>query len=180
MMISNDELNDEFNQMYGKESESENKIAKAIKLTDNISSIGIKKAILKDEDSSIQSVIESMQTTHSSCILLINNDKITGIFTERDVVTKIVSRNVDLENEKICDYMTNDPEILQSDDSIAFALNKMIDGGFRHVPIVHSISQDLYVISMQDIINSIGDYYFSDILNLPSKPLRSSSQREGA
>ena len=56
----------------------------------------------------------------------------------------------------------------------------MTDGGFRHVPIVHSISQDLYVISMQDIINSIGDYYFADILNLPSKPLRSSSHREGA
>ena len=37
MMVSNDELNDEFNQMYGKESESEDKIAKAIKLTDNIS-----------------------------------------------------------------------------------------------------------------------------------------------
>ena len=77
--------------------------------------------------------------------------------------------------------MTNNPEILQSDDSIAFALNKMVDGGFRHVPIVHSKSKDIiYVISMQDIINSIGDYYFSDILNLPPKPLRSSSHREGA
>ena len=88
--------------------------------------------------------------------------------------------NVDLKNEKICDYMTNNPEILQSDDSIAFALNKMTDGGFRHVPIVHSISQDLYVISMQDIINSIGDFYFDDIVNLPPKPPRGSSEREGA
>ena len=175
----NDELNDEFNEMYGKESESENKIAKAIKLTDNISSIGIKKAILKDENASLQSVIKSMQISHSSCILIINNNKITGIFTERDIITKIVSRNVDLKNEKICDYMTNNPEILQSDDSIAFALNKMTDGGFRHVPIVHSISQDFYVISMQDIINSIGNYYFNDIVNLPPKPLRNTSQREG-
>ena len=178
-MIYNDEINDEFNQMYGKESESENKIAKAIKLTDNISSIGIKKAILKDEETSIQSVIESMQTTHSSCILLVNNDKITGIFTERDVVTKIVSRNVDLENEKICDYMTNNPETLQPDDSIAFVLNKMADGGFRHIPIVHSESKDIFIISMQDIINSIGNYYFDDIINLPPKPLRTTSQREG-
>ena len=179
MMISNDEINDEFNQMYGKESESEDKIAKAIKLTDNISSIGIKKAILKDEGTSIQSVIESMQRTHSSCILLINNDKITGIFTERDVVTKIVSRNVDINNEKICDYMTNNPETLQPDDSIAFALNKMTDGGFRHIPIVHSKSKDIFIISMQDIINSIGDYYFDDIVNLPPEPLRNTSQREG-
>ena len=129
---------------------------------------------------SIGLIVICMQASHSSCIIIVKNNKITGIFTERDIVTKIVSRNVDLENEKICDYMTNNPEILQSDDSIAFALNKMTDGGFRHVPIVHSISKDLYVISMQDIINSIGDYYFSDILNLPPKPLRSSSHREGA
>jgi len=179
MMISNDELNDEFNQMYGKESEAENKIAKAIKLTDNISSIGIKKAILKDEETSIQSVIESMQTTHSSCIIIINNDKITGIFTERDVVTKIVSKNVDIKNEKICNYMTNNPETLQPDDSIAFALNKMTEGGFRHIPIVHSNSKDIFIISMQDIINSISNYYFNDIVNLPPEPLRNASQREG-
>ena len=179
-MFSKDELNDEFEQMYGKESESEDKIAKAIKLTDNISSIGIKKAILKDEDASLQSVIESMQSSHSSCVLIINNNKITGIFTERDVITKVVAKNVDLKNEKICNYMTNNPEILHSDDSIAFALNKMTDGGFRHVPIVNTKSKEIYVISMQDIINSLGDFYFDDIVNLPPEPLRGTSEREGA
>jgi len=180
IMFSNDKLNDEFNEMYGKESESENKIAKAIKLTDNISSIDIKKAILKNENASLQSVIESMQLSHSSCILIINNNKIIGIFTERDVITKVVGKDVNLGNEEICNYMTNKPEILYSDDSIAFALNKMIDGGFRHIPIVHTKSKEIFVISMQDIINSIGDFYFDDIVNLPPKPLRSTSQREGA
>ena len=178
-MLSNDEIDNELNQMYGKESESEDKIVKAIKLTDNIFSIGINKAILINEDASIESVIKSMQTSHSSCIIIVKNNIISGIFTERDIVTKIVARNVDHKNEKICDYMTNNPEILQSDDSIAFALNKMTDGGFRHVPIVHSKSKDIFVISMQDIINSIGNYYFDDIINLPPKPLRTTNQREG-
>ena len=178
-MISNDQIDDELNQMYGRESESEDKIVKAIKLTDNIFNIGIKKAILKNEDASIESVIKSMQISHSSCILIVKNNKIIGIFTERDIVTKIVARNIDLKNEKIYDYMTNNPEILQWDDSIAFALNKMTEGGFRHVPIVHSESKDIFIISMQDIINSIGNYYFDEILNLPSKPLRNTSQREG-
>jgi len=179
-MLSNDELNDEFNEMYGKESESKNKIAKAIKLTDTISSMGIKKAILKDENASLQSVIESMQTSPSSCILIINNNKITGIFTERDVITKVAAKNLNFENEKICNYMTNNPESLQSDDSIAFALNKMIDGGFRHIPIINPKSKKFFIISMQDIINSIGDFYFEDIVNLPPKPLRSIRPREGA
>ena len=179
-MLSNNELNDEFEEMYGKESESENKLAKAIKLTDTISSIGIKKAILKNEDVSLHSVIDSMQSLHSSCILIIKNNKIKGIFTERDIVTKVVAKDIDLKNEQICDYMTNNPEILHSDDSIAFALNQMIDGGFRHIPIVHTKSNEIYVISMQDIVNNIGDFYFDDIVNLPPQPPRGKSRREGA
>ena len=43
-------IDNELNQMYGKESESKNKIVKAIKLTDNIFSIGLKKAVLINED----------------------------------------------------------------------------------------------------------------------------------
>ena len=80
-MLSNDEIDNELNQMYGKESESEDKIVKAIKLTDNIFSIGIKKAVLINEDASIGAVIKSMQTADSSCIIIIKNNKISGIFT---------------------------------------------------------------------------------------------------
>ena len=93
-MFFSDEFNDEFNEMYGKEFESENKLTKAIKLTDNISTIDIKEAILKDETSSLESVINSMQSSHSSCILVTNKSNISGIFTERDVVTKIVGKNL--------------------------------------------------------------------------------------
>ena len=41
---------------------------------------------------SIGAVIKSMQTADSSCIIIIKNNKISGIFTERDVVTKIVAK----------------------------------------------------------------------------------------
>ena len=179
-MVSSDELNDEFNEMYGNEFESNNKLTKAIKLTDNISTLDIKEAILKEENLSLKSVINSMQSSHSSCILITKKNKITGIFTERDVVTKIVGKNLNLENEYISNYMTNDPETLFSNDSIAFALNKMTDGGFRHVPIINPKSKKVFVISMQDIINAIGEFYFDDIINLPPKPLKTIDQREGA
>ena len=179
-MFFSDEFNDEFNEMYGKEYESENKLTKAIKLTDNISTIDIKEAILKEETSSLESVINSMQSSHSSCILVTNKSNISGIFTERDVVTKIVGKNLNFENEVISKYMTSNPETLFSDDSIAFALNKMTDGGFRHVPIVDAKSKKIFVISMQDIINVIGEFYFDDIINLPPKPLKTINQREGA
>jgi CBS domain-containing protein len=60
---------------------------------------------------------------------------ILGIFTERDVLSKLAARDLDL-NRPVADFMTRDPVVLREDDNIAVAMNKMGDGGFRHIPVV--------------------------------------------
>ena len=55
----------------------------------------------------------------------------------------------------------------------------MISGGYRHIPIVDKDNKPIGVIAMQDIINSLGDYFFDDMVNLPPTPLRDQTQREG-
>ena len=75
--------------------------------------------------------------------------------------------------------MTTSPDTLHSDDPIAYALNKMISGGYRHIPIVDVNDKPTGVITLQDIINHLGDYFFDDVVNLPPNPLRDQSQREG-
>ena len=84
-----------------------------------------------------------------------------------------------LDEVHVVDFMTKIPDVLHLRDPIAFALNKMIAGGYRHVPIVNKADKPIGVIAMQDIINHLGDYFFEDIVNLPPKPLRHQSQREG-
>ena len=68
--------------------------------------------------------------------------------------------------------MTKYPDVLHFQDPIAFALNKMISGGYRHIPIVDNEEKPIGLIAMQDIINHLGDYFFEDIVNLPHTPLR--------
>ena len=102
-----------------------------------------------------------------------------GIFTERDIVQNIVGNRHNLEEAHIVDFMTKSPDTLHSDDPIAFALNKMISGGYRHIPIVDANNKPTGVIAMQDIINHLGNYFFDDIVNLPPTPLRDQTQREG-
>jgi CBS domain-containing protein len=84
-----------------------------------------------------------------------------------------------LDEERVVNYMTKTPDTLHSDDPIAFALNKMISGGYRHIPIVDANNKPTGVIAMQDIINHLGNYFFDDIVNLPPTPLRDQTQREG-
>ena len=77
--------------------------------------------------------------------------------------------------------MTANPESLRMTDSIAYALNKMSVGGYRHIPLVDNASAPVGVISVKDIINYIVRFFPKSIMNLPTLPRQNYTQeREGA
>ena len=63
--------------------------------------------------------------------------------------------------------MTENPEVLSPEDPLAYALNKMHIGGFRHVPIVNDSMCPVGLISISNIISTIADYFSMEIINLP-------------
>ena len=170
---------DEFKEMYDKKNTEEELMEKAISLTDPISRLPRKPYIVLDESVSLSKAISTLQKNHLSCVLLARDNRVSGIFTERDVLQNVVGKQLDIENIPVTDYMTLNPECLHLEDHIAYALNKMSSGGFRSIPIVDSNQIAIALVTMQDIINHLGDYFFEDIMNLPPLPLREQSQREG-
>ena len=164
-----DIFDDEIDEMYENKGKAGIKLGKGISPKDPLKSLTQEKFIVLNEQATLQEAISSIQ----------NNQYISGIFTERDIVQKIVGKRHNLDEKCIADYMTKNPDVLHLQDPIAFALNKMISGGYRHIPIVDKENKPIGVITMQDIINSLGDYFFDDIVNLPPTPLRDQTQREG-
>jgi len=65
------------------------------------------------------------------------------------------------------EFMTPDPEYLTPENPLAYALNKMHIGGFRHVPIVNDDRVPVGLIGITDIISTIADYFSREIINLP-------------
>jgi CBS domain-containing protein len=55
--------------------------------------------------------------------------------------------------------MTPDPVVLRDDDTMAMALNKMGDGGFRHIPIVKS-GELVGIITARDVMSWVLGKYF--------------------
>ena len=174
-----DIYSDEIGEMYEMKQNDEINLGKGISPTDPIKILLGTKFIVLNEKSTLREAIDNIQEQHIGCVLLENDKKISGIFTERDIVQKIVGNRHDLENEYVLDYMTITPDVLYPTDAIGFALNKMIEGGYRHIPIINDAGEPIGVISMQDIINHLGDYFYEDIKNLPPTPLRKQIQREG-
>ncbi len=174
-----DIYDDELKEMYESTGKTGITLDKGISPSDPLSTLTQEKYIVLNEQATLRDAIDSMQKYHIGCIMIENNHKITGIFTERDIVQQIVGNRHNLEKEYVANYMTKSPDVLHFQDPIAFALNKMISGGYRHIPIVNKEKEPIGIITMQDIINHLGDYFFDDIVNLPHTPLRDQTQREG-
>lgn len=154
----------EFDDAY----EDQQRIRGAI-LETPISDLPLRDPILIDATASVADAVKSMNDHHTGCILVGRAGKLIGIFTERDVLTKDFFR-ADSHTVPVESVMTPKPETLEPEDSIAFALNKMSVGGYRHIPIVESDGKPVGVLSVRDIVDFLVDLFPSDVLNLPPSP----------
>jgi CBS domain-containing protein len=96
-------------------------------------------------------------------------DKLIGIFTERDVLRKVVQPGLDAKKTPVSEVMTKNPETLTAKDRMAFALNKMHVGGYRHIPIVDG-NKLTGIISIRDIADFIVEMFPEGVLNVPPEP----------
>jgi CBS domain-containing protein len=87
-------------------------------------------------------VVKRMKELNTGCALVLDREKLVGIFTEHDVLIKLFSHSTTHEavswQSPVSKLMTPNPETLGAEESVAFALNKMSLGRFRHIPIAKS------------------------------------------
>ncbi|RMD82926.1 MAG: CBS domain-containing protein [Candidatus Dadabacteria bacterium] len=133
-----------------------------------------------EPQTSVLEAVTLMQREHVGCVLVTRGDKLKGIFTERDVLTQIVGQGVDPAKTPVRRVMTPDPETLRPTDSIAYALNKMSLGDYRHIPLVDKAGKAVGIISVKDIVNYIVSFFPKSVLNLPTLPRQNyATEREG-
>jgi CBS domain-containing protein len=84
------------------------------------------------------------------CLVVERDGELVGIVTERDVLNKI-SEKLPLD-QPVAEFMTVAPTTIESTESIAYALNTMDLGGYRHLPIIDDDGKAVGIISVRDIL----------------------------
>ncbi len=124
-------------------------------LCDSIASIGLKEPCTVTSSTSLSTCIESMRTRRIGSLLVVDDSgTIRGIFTERDCLMKVLGQVVDL-SVPVSEFMTKHPVCERPEASLAFALNLMSNGGFRHIPIVDQDNMPIGIISIKDVVDHI-------------------------
>jgi CBS domain-containing protein len=81
--------------------------------------------------------------------LVMEGDSLAGIFTERDIV-RALSQDFDAPGHPISHWMTRNPETIGPDEATQDALDRMLKGGFRHLPVIDG-GVVIGVLSMRDL-----------------------------
>jgi CBS domain-containing protein len=106
----------------------------------------------------VREAIAQMAQHEIGCLLVEEDAELVGVFTERDLLNK-VSGDPNGLDRPVADFMTAAPVTITKHDSIAFALQTMTLGGYRHLPVVNSSNIAVGIISVRDILRFLGVKY---------------------
>jgi CBS domain-containing protein len=127
----------------------------------------------------VADAVELMRRHDVGCVLVTHAGRITGIFTERDLIRRILSQGKPL-TLTLAECMTPDPVTVQLKDSIGAAVRRMEVGGYRHLPVVDGDGRPVGVLSVKRIVNYLVEHFPSTVYNLPPRPDAVQHDREGA
>ena len=121
------------------------------------------------QTATIAKVVELMRKKKVGAVLVKKGKAVVGIFTERDLFSRAMASPA-WARAPVKKFMTPNPDSLKLSDPVAYALNRMSVGRYRHVPLVKADGSPAGIVSIRDVIDFIVELCPEEILNLPSRP----------
>ena len=116
----------------------------------------------------LSQAIEAMKNDEGGCVIISDDGRVAGIFTERDLLTKVLGETVDFESP-ISDWMQPQVATLSFEATIGEAVRLMNEKSFRNVPLMKN-GELAGSISVFDIITYLAECYPKATMNLPPLP----------
>jgi signal-transduction protein with cAMP-binding, CBS, and nucleotidyltransferase domain len=118
-----------------------------------IRSIIAKQQILMEPpETTVAGAARQMKKKMVGAVMVVKHDgRLTGIFTERDAVFRVIAEGRDPRTTHLSEVMTHDPRTISADKLFEHALLMMYDGGFRHVPVVEN-GRPIGMVSARDAL----------------------------
>lgn len=150
-------------------------------LHEPLSALEVRAPICVPPETKVADAVRLMNDQRIGAVLVTTaDDRLIGIFTERDILKKVVGTGASLDRT-VRELMTPQPCCLHRDDAVVFALKLMHEGGFRHVPLVDDNGHPYAVISVKDVVEFVVRVFAREMMTAPpSSSHLMPTTREGA
>ena len=157
----------EFHDEYSESLDAEFRKLEDALLSDEVRLLAPSEPIRLPPDASVAEAVTRMVDSHRAGVVIVDPaGRLVGIFTERDLLTRVVRQGRELGRTRLEEVMTVDPEALTPDDRICFAINRMHNAGYRTVPLVDADHRPIGVVTVNDVVGWLARVFPEAILNL--------------
>jgi CBS domain-containing protein len=121
-------------------------------------------------DATLKEALDLMHREKAGYVVVADEHlRVVGMFTERDVLMKVLKKGVGLD-EPVLKYMTSNPKTLTKTHTIGEALDYMKEHNVRHIPLADELGQMNGVLSIRTVVNFLAELFPTEVFNLPPKP----------
>lgn len=122
------------------------------------------KLVFADRDTPVQEAAQQMRDAKIGAILIMENSKVAGIFTERDCLYRVVASGKNPSEVTLGDVFSINPSCVHQERPFKEALYLMLEGGFRHVPVLDDNGCPVGIVTPRDMLgNELVDFESKEI-----------------
>ena len=130
-----------------------------------------------DPNQTVREAILSMRSCRHGSAVVCENDRVVGIFTERDLMRVLDDGGI---ASRIADVMTKEPQTVSTADTLSVATALMHEGGYRRLPVVDPDGSPVGVVDVKAIVHRIVEHFPEAIYNQATHAQLIARHREGA
>src|SRR5262245_37290038 len=124
-------------------------------MEDTVASLSPRAAVTLPPSATVGDAIRTMLEENIGALPVVDGGgRLLGIFSERDLLTRVAGTDPGYAQRPVADFMTPGPEGVRETDTLAFVLHKMDVGGYRHLPVLRE-GRVLGMISVRDMLRHI-------------------------
>ncbi len=116
----------------------------------------VKDVVSVDVGTSLKETCRIMSEKHIGSVLVTRGEKLEGIFTERDILSKVVLEGVDMEKGKVGDYLSKPLAMIRADYELKEAARAMTQLRIRRLPVVED-TKLVGIITASDIVRAMAE-----------------------
>lgn len=126
-------------------------------LEDHVNVLDPNEPIAVPPDMHVSDVLSLLVENSIGCVLVVDGGEMVGIFSERDALLKLGTQFAELSNRPVAEFMTKKVQGLDQGAKVAFAVQRMDLGSYRHIPIADEDGHPTGLISARDILRYLTD-----------------------